>query len=267
MIEITSINNPLVKEINLLKTRKGRWAKGAYLIEGHKMALEAIKEGGLLTKLIINVDLFEAPEIESLTSSIDANTEVIKVSSKLFSRITAMDSPQGVIALIKMINRTARELPSKGRFLFLDGLQDPGNCGTIVRSADAFGFDGLILGPGSVDPYNSKSVQASMGSIFRLPLYFAQDGVSDLGALKAKGYILASTSMEGSVVLKEYQFTDRDIIVIGNEGSGISKTIFDICDSRISIPMPGKAESLNAGVAASLIMYEASAKSSLSVEF
>jgi len=267
MIEITSINNPLVKEINSLKTRKGRWAKGVYLVEGSKMITEAIREGGIIVKLIINSDLVEASETAFLISGLEAKTDVIITNGKVFSRLTAMDSPQGVMALVKMKIKTIKEFPGKGRFLFLDGLQDPGNCGTIIRSADAFGFNGLIIGPGSVDPFNPKAVQASMGSILRSSLYFTHDGVSDLEILKAKGYKVASTSMEGSVVLREYEFTDKDIVVIGNEGSGISKEIFEICDQRITIPMPGKAESLNAGVAASLIMYEASANSRLSVEF
>jgi len=267
MIEITSINNPLVKEINSLKTRKGRWAKGVYLVEGSKMITEAIREGGIIVKLIINSDLVEASETAFLISGLEAKTDVIITNGKVFSRLTAMDSPQGVMALVKMKIKTIKEFPGKGRFLFLDGLQDPGNCGTIIRSADAFGFNGLIIGPGSVDPFNPKAVQASMGSILRSSLYFTHDGASDLENLKAKGYKVASTSMEGSVVLREYEFTDKDIVVIGNEGSGISKEIFEICDQRITIPMPGKAESLNAGVAASLIMYEASANSRLSVEF
>ncbi len=267
MIEITSINNPLVKEINSLKTRKGRWAKGVYLVEGSKMITEAIREGGIIVKLIINSDLVEASETAFLISGLEAKTDVIITNGKVFSRLTAMDSPQGVMALVKMKIKTIKEFPGKGRFLFLDGLQDPGNCGTIIRSADAFGFNGLIIGPGSVDPFNPKAVQASMGSILRSSLYFTHDGASDLENLKAKGYKVASTSMEGSVVLREYEFTEKDIVVIGNEGSGISKEIFEICDQRITIPMPGKAESLNAGVAASLIMYEASANSRLSVEF
>lgn len=267
MIEITSINNPLVKEINSLKTRKGRWAKGVYLVEGSKMITEAIREGGIIVKLIINSDLVEASETAFLISGLEAKTDVIITNGKVFSRLTAMDSPQGVMALVKMKIKTIKEFPGKGRFLFLDGLQDPGNCGTIIRSADAFGFNGLIIGPGSVDPFNPKAVQASMGSILRSSLYFTHDGASDLENVKAKGYKVASTSMEGSVVLREYEFTDKDIVVIGNEGSGISKEIFEICDQRITIPMPGKAESLNAGVAASLIMYEASANSRLSVEF
>ena len=267
MIEITSINNPLVKEIKSLKTRKGRWAKGVYLVEGSKMITEAIREGGIIVKLIINSDLVEASETAFLISGLEAKTDVIITNGKVFSRLTAMDSPQGVMALVKMKIKTIKEFPGKGRFLFLDGLQDPGNCGTIIRSADAFGFNGLIIGPGSVDPFNPKAVQASMGSILRSSLYFTHDGASDLENLKAKGYKVASTSMEGSVVLREYEFTEKDIVVIGNEGCGISKEIFEICDQRITIPMPGKAESLNAGVAASLIMYEASANSRLSVEF
>lgn len=186
MIEITSINNPLVKEINSLKTRKGRWAKGVYLVEGSKMITEAIREGGIIVKLIINSDLVEASETAFLISGLKAKTDVIITNGKVFSRLTAMDSPQGVMALVKMKIKTIKEFPGKGRFLFLDGLQDPGNCGTIIRSADAFGFNGLIIGPGSVDPFNPKAVQASMGSILRSSLYFTHDGASDLEILKQR---------------------------------------------------------------------------------
>ncbi len=267
MIEITSINNPIIKEIQSLKTRKGRWAKRAYLIEGFKMIGEAIMENGSILKLIMNSEVYDSQEALQLTSGMKSKADLVRVSNSLFKKLTGMDSPQGVIAIVKMKTLDIKEVAAEGRYIFLDGLQDPGNIGTIIRSADAFAFDGLIFGPGCVDPHNPKSVQASMGSILRSVLHFSQDPASDLMELKSKGYSLVSTSMAGSTELRNYEFTNKDIIVIGNEGSGVSKEISDLSDHMIAIPMSGRAESLNAGVAASLIMYEASMKSRMSVEF
>lgn len=267
MLEITSMKNPLIREIQSLKTRKGRWAKGVYVIEGLKIVKEAIEHKGIVEKMIFSDDIFESPEVISLVSSMDSKIDLVKLSHSLFSKLSSMDSPQGVIALVRMQAYNACEINKSGKYLFLDGIQDPGNCGTIIRSTDAFDFDGVIFGPGCVDPYNPKSVQASMGSILRTPIYFSLHAADDLKALKSKGFSLASTASDGSIRLPDYEFTNKEIVAIGNEGKGISKEILELSNHRISIPMPGKAESLNAGVAASLIMYEASAKSRMSVEF
>lgn len=139
--------------------------------------------------------------------------------------------------------------------LFLDGIQDPGNMGTIIRSADAFNIDGIILGDGSVDPYNSKVVRATMGSIFRVPLYVCDNSIGSLESLKNKGFNILATSLDGMNIY-DGDFNNKFICVIGNEANGVSPRILDMADRRIKIPMPGNAESLNAGVAASIIMYE-----------
>lgn len=178
-----------------------------------------------------------------------------------------MENPQGILAVLGMRNRNIGDIKENGRWIYLDGLQDPGNCGTIIRSTDAFAFDGIILGKGCVDPYNPKVVQASMGSILRVGLYFSSSSDIELGYLLNIGFRLISASTDGSDRLTNFDFSNRDIIVIGNEGSGISNKILDLSSHRISIPMPGNAESLNAGVAASLIMYEAACKPRISVEF
>lgn len=142
--------------------------------------------------------------------------------------------------------------------LFLDGIQDPGNMGTIIRTADAFNIDGIILGEGCVDPYNSKVVRSTMGSIFRVPLYICKNSIESLLELKGKGFNIIATSLRGiSIYNVDFNFNKKFLCIIGNEANGVSPKILDFADRQIKIPMPGNAESLNAGVAASIIMYEA----------
>lgn len=256
MIEITSLKNPLIKEISFLKTKKGRWTSKAYIIEGIKMTREALLENKV-HKLILNESIRDIPEIIDLIELCKSSDSIICVPAKVFVNLTEMENSQGVIAISRFDDISVEDLPETGRYVYLDSIQDPGNCGTIIRSADAFGFNGIVFGHGSVDPYNPKSVQASMGSIFRMKLFFSRNTIIDLELLMDRGYRVISTEVDGAISLHDFNFSDQDIIVIGNEGNGISRKVMDISSHRISIPMMGRAESLNAGVAASLIMYEA----------
>ena len=141
--------------------------------------------------------------------------------------------------------------------IILDDIRSLNNIGSFFRTADAFNIDGIILRDGCVDPYNPKVVRATMGSIFRIPLYFVDNGVGEIEKLKQKGMRVYSSSLEDSLDIREVDFSGKSIVVIGNESNGVSREIYDISDSLIKIPMPGGSESLNAGVAASIIMYEA----------
>ena len=145
----------------------------------------------------------------------------------------------------------------KPALIFLDGVQDPGNMGTIIRTCDAFNLDGIIIGPGSVDPYNPKVVRATMGSIFRVPLYISNDSLETIADLSQGGLNIFSTSLEGSIPSYDIDYKEGFVLVIGNESNGVQDPIIKKSDKLIKIPMPGFAESLNAGVAASIIMYEA----------
>ena len=267
MLDITSSQNPLFKEITSLKTKKGRWARQSYIIEGFKIVREALEIEGLVQGLVFSDYAFKTTQAEEIAELFRSKGSMTRLSDKLYSQLTGMENPQGILAVLTMRNRGIGDIKERGRWIYLDGLQDPGNCGTIIRSADAFSFDGIIFGKGCVDPYNPKVVQASMGSILRAGLYFSSNIESELESLLKKGFRLISTAADGSDKLTNFEFSDRDIIVIGNEGSGISNNLYDISSHRISIPMPGNAESLNAGVAASLIMYEAACKPRISVEF
>ena len=164
------------------------------------------------------------------------------------------------MAVVKLhISNLEDVLVDSNNFLvLLDRLQDPGNMGTIIRTADALGANGVVITRGSVDMFNPKTIRSTMGSIFHIPLVYYDDINDALMELKEKNIKIMSTSLESSVPCYEVDFTKDFALVIGNEASGISKEVLDNSDTLIRIPMVGRAESLNAGVASGIVMYEAS---------
>lgn len=257
MYEISSSKNPIIKEIKSLFKRKNRWENRLFIIEGIKLVEEAIDNEVQIKNILYIEKLLSYKEGETLYNKLSEKGNLIKVSDAVFSEITDTENSQGIIAIGLFEQRSLDYLDKKNQFLmFLDGIQDPGNLGTIIRSADAFNVDGIILGQGCVDAYNPKVVRATMGSIFRVPLYVMNNN-DILSSLQANGYELYSTSLEGSVPNYAINYTDNFVIVIGSESKGVRKDILELSHKLIKIPMPGSAESLNAGVAASIIMYEA----------
>ncbi|TJX13023.1 RNA methyltransferase [Tissierella creatinini] len=256
MMEISSSKNPLVKEIKSLLKKKYRWEKGLFIIEGIKLVEEALDNDVHIKNILYTDKLITYTDGINLLEKLKNFKSCFRVSESLFNEITNMENSQGIIGVAYFQIRNL-DINRGNRFLlFLDGIQDPGNMGTIIRSADAFNIDGIIIGEGSVDAYNPKVVRSTMGSIFRVPLYFTKDNMESLELLKSKGFKIYSTSLEGSVANYDIEYKDDFIIVIGSESQGVNRNILDISDKRIKIPMPGSAESLNAGVAASIIMYE-----------
>lgn len=258
MIQITSSKNPLVKEVKSLYRKKGREKLQLFLIEGIKIIEEAVENNYPIKNIIYTDSLRENPEGENLFNKIKLWKELVYVSESLFKEISDTENPQGILATAELNFRHMDEVYKleKKALLLLDGVQDPGNMGTIIRSADAFSIDGIIIREGSVDPYNPKVIRATMGSIFRVPLYFI-NGTEELKSLRALNIKIYSTSLEGSIPIYDNDFCEDFILSIGNESQGVSKELLDLSDKLIKIPMTGKAESLNAGVAASIIMYEA----------
>lgn len=259
MIEITSSKNPLIKEIKSLYKKKGRVKTGYFIIEGIKIIKEAIDYNYELKNIIFTDELKRTLEGEEFLKEIESFNNLIYVSEKIFKEISDTENPQGIIALAKINYKTIDEIDNKepSFFIYLDELQDPGNMGTIIRTGDGFNINGIIITEGTVDPYNPKVVRATMGSIFRLPIYYSDNGAEDLKKLKEKGIKIFSTSLEQSNFLFDANLRESIIITIGNESKGVSKQVLELSDKLIKIPMPGKAESLNAAVAASIIMYEA----------
>ncbi len=247
MIEIKSKNNQVLKEVRLLSKKKERVNKALFKVEGIKMVEEAILGGEDIRTILVSED-FDFSQVAKY--NIEKN--VYLVASKLFNEISDTESPQGIMAIVGIKTYAREEIDVDGRYIFLDGLQDPGNLGTIIRSAEAFNMSGVILGEGTVDAYNEKVVRSTMGSIFRVPLHNMD--YEDLLGLKARGMRVVSTSLEGKTDLKPI-LQKGIIITIGNESKGISSQLEEISDDFIKIPMHGKVESLNAAIAGSIIMY------------
>ena len=258
MQEIFSNQNPLIKEIKSLSKKKYRWENRLFIIEGIKIIEEAIINEVKIKYIIISDSFFGTVEGDSFYQERKFTYNFVKLNNNLFKSISDTENPQGIMAICEfnLWDLSEIDFNSKLSIIFLDGIQDPGNMGTIIRTADAFKIDGLILGEGSVDPYNSKVVRSTMGSIFRVPLYICKDSLKTLLEFKNNGFYILVTSLDGDSIY-DIEFDKKLICVIGNEANGVDHGIQDLADKKIKIPMPGDAESLNAGVAASIIMYEA----------
>ena len=259
MIEITSMKNPMIKEIKSLYRKKERIKSRTFIIEGIKIIEEAIENSYPIKEIVYTDKLLTSKDGPEFFETIKNIKDLIYVSENVFKEISDTENPQGVLAIARFSFSDLDKLKEKESpsLIFLDRLQDPGNMGTIIRSADAFNIDGIIITDGSVDPYNPKVVRATMGSIFRLPIYYIEDSLRGLNILKDHGIKVYSTSLEESLPIYEVDYNNGFILVIGNESTGVSDEIYSLSDKLIRIPMPGKAESLNAGVAASIVMYEA----------
>lgn len=258
MIEITSLRNPIIKEIKGLYRKRDRWENKLFIMEGIKIIDEAISNNINLKYIVYNDKLLLTDDGQKFYNHNIDFPRLIKVTEGIFKEISDTDNPQGVLAVGEFVlNSLDNDVDLKSSFLFLDALQDPGNLGTIIRSCDAFKLDGIILGENCVDSYNPKVVRATMGSIFRVPIYYIKNNTHCLMKLKDSNFKLYATSLDGSVPNYDIDYRDKYVIVIGNESQGVDDSILAIADGLIKIPMPGDAESLNAGVAASIIMYEA----------
>lgn len=258
ILEITSLQNPLIKDIRSLDRKKDRWEKQLFIIEGIKLIQEALASGLDLKYILYSEKLLTTNEGTKFYEDIKDEENLLKVSNQVFREISNTESPQGVIGVGKFDIREIEEITKneKSLFIYLDGIQDPGNMGTIIRSGDAFNIGGIILGGGCVDPYNPKVVRSTMGSIFRLPLYFCNNSLEFINKMRKSNFNIISSDLDGNPLSKEL-LREKSIVIIGNEARGVDKDLLQISNIRVRIPMPGKAESLNAGVAASIIMYEA----------
>ena len=246
---ITSKTNKLIKHIKSLSQKKNRDENGEYIVEGIKMVAEAISSDLQITKIVVCNDFFND------AFKIPSSNEIEYVSSNVFEYISDTQTPQGILAVVKKSeNYIKASLPN---IIFaLDNVQDPGNLGTIIRTLDCAGINTLLLSKGCADEYNTKVIRSTMGAIFRVNILCGLELVTELEKLKEKGYKVIVTALDADANLFDYSFSEKCIIVIGNGSNGVSEEIQKIADVRIKIPMVGNTESLNAGVAASLMAYE-----------
>lgn len=241
-MEITSLENNQVKKITSLNKKKYRDEYKLFFVEGMKSVKEAIDFNWDIECIIYSPEMIDY----------DLNIEGIKVSREILCKISDTVTPQGIIAVCKIKDNEVESLKGKKRVLFLDKVQDPGNVGTIIRTADAFGFDGIVLAKECADPYSPKVVRSTMGSIFHIPIV-RDVNVEELKDLNMKIY---SSSLYASKNVKDVKLEENAILVIGNEGNGITEETKKLTDEFIKIEMSGNAESLNASIAAGILMYE-----------
>ena len=250
-------HNQRLKELRFAFRRAELTPHGECAIEGVKLLEEALRSGQHLESVFFSESA--RPLAEKLLPQIGARTETLVLPNALFNSIVPSDAPQGVAALLKLPAFSAAQLldrSSNGPLVVAAGLQDPGNLGTILRSAEAFGAAGIFLTEGTVSPYNSKVLRGSAGSIFRLPwLRIASAELVPL--LRARGFRLLATSSHKGTPLPQASWTLPLAIFIGNEGAGLSRELTRHMDETLAIPQAAQVESLNAGVAASIVLYEA----------
>ena len=253
-------HNPLLKQLRQAFSRAQRTAEGDCAIEGLRMLEEAIRSGLRFRAVFFRESAQD--RAERLLPQIGAHVETLLLPDKLFDASVPSETPQGVAALVRLKEFSLDDVLEKerlqvGPIVALAGLQDPGNLGTIIRSAEAFGSAGIILGEGTVSPLNAKAVRASAGSIFRLPVV-AADGLEDVVTrLRAENIRLIATSSHKGTPLDQADLTGPIAVFIGSEGSGLARGLMTQMDEVVAIPHTAQVESLNAGVAGSIILYEA----------
>ena len=275
---ISSKDNKKIKYIrSLLEKGSIRKKNRQFVVEGIKLVEEALEYGKVLEivlaeslyKEIISGDLSKnvllAENGKNITNYVKKVNSTTVVSDAVFKTVSETISPQGVAAIVEMPEYELLEKDvlnqdynknGKIKLLILEDTSDPGNLGTIMRTAEAAGVTGVIMSKGTVDIFNPKVVRSTMGSIFRLPFAYVEDLKETIKELKKEGISFYATHLKGEKSYKAIKYSDRSAILVGNEARGLSDEVANLADTYVLIPMQGKVESLNAAVAAALMMYE-----------
>ncbi len=252
---ISSKDNEQIKYIKKLKDKKFRDEKNEYLIEGIKLVKEAIEENVTIKMVVICEDCDNNGTIEQSLLYEIAKYNCIYVTKKLFNSITDVVNPQGILAVVEKGDNIEKIDYSEEIILALDGIQDPGNLGTILRTADSANLKQIILSADCADPYNPKVVRSTMGAIFRMNIIVTSNLEKTLQMIKKHKFEVLATSLGANESVYDVKY-NKKVIIIGNEAKGVSKEIQDLADIKVKIPMLGKTESLNASVAAGIMIYE-----------
>ncbi|MBB1553663.1 MAG: RNA methyltransferase [Clostridiales bacterium] len=242
---ITSKDNEIIKNIKKLKEKKYRL--DSYIVEGIKMVKEAINENQEIALIAIREDF----KIDFHTKKI----KIVTISNKIFNDISDVKTPQGILAVIKK-NQNNQIETNSDYILALDSLQDPGNMGTIIRTADSANINQIIINKTTVAPYSPKVIRSTMGAIYRTNIIEVEDLKATLKEMKSKGFQIITTDLKATQSIYDINYNNKTVVVIGNEANGVSQEILQTADKKVIIPMLGKTESLNASIAASIMIYE-----------
>lgn len=251
MQEITALSNPTIKHVKKLQQKKYRQENEEYLIEGFHLVEEALKAPKRFKFLLGTKDA-----IEKITPLINLNSsKIIVINDKIAENLSQTKNSQSIFMVLP-INQPGTYSFNYGKWVLLDGLSDPGNVGTIVRTADAAGYDGVVLSPGTVDIYNDKVQRSMQGSQFHIPIIKYDLNAAILSMQEQGLTVYSSVLNEHAKDVFTIEKTSEFGVVIGNEAHGVSQEVIDQASQELYIPIYGKAESLNAGVAAGILMYE-----------
>lgn len=258
ILEITSKENEKIKYTKSLLKNKKRVDEKKYIIEGYRIVKQALDCNIDIEYIIITDDFLDKDENNDFIRFIeDKNYKIYKTSSKLFKEMTDTEKPQGILAVAPYNRYLLEETLKYAKFiLILDRIQDPGNMGTIIRTADCAGVDSIILLKGCVDIYNLKVVRSTMGSIFNVPIIEVDDENDIIKVLKENEFNIVSSYLNTDDYYHKVDYGQKVALVIGNEANGISDNIINKSDILVKIPIYGKAESLNAAMASGILMYE-----------
>jgi TrmH family RNA methyltransferase len=247
---VTSRTNPRVKQLRAAFAGQARLASGLIAIEGEHLLEEAVRSGQALKTVFVS-------ERRDVPDFVPGGVEVVRLANDVFQSCVEIQTPQGIAALlVPPVGSVSEMLVGTPLLLIAVGLQDPGNLGTLVRSAEAFGATGVLTTPGTVSAWNQKAIRASAGSVFRVPIAAATPEAME--TLEQQGVRLLAAMKDDATPINEASLTGAIALLIGNEGAGLSEGWLAMADERVTIPCPGAIESLNAAVAGSLLLYEAS---------
>ena len=257
--EVTSLANPVVKDIKALALKKHREETNSFMAEGLKLIIDALDLGWKLKILVIAKAALDKPlAVKTTARAVATGALVLEANEKVIGAITRRDNPQGVIGVFEQRWQSLRDIRPSGEdvHIALDRVRDPGNLGTILRTADAVGAKGIILIGETVDPFSMETVRATMGSIFAVPIARASEA-EFLAFRKSFKGLVAGTHLMGAVDYRSIDYRGRPtLLVMGNEQAGLTDALAAACDKLIRIPQEGRADSLNLAVATAVALYE-----------
>ena len=248
---ITSTSNPQIKQVvNLQAKGKVRSELGLFVVEGRKM-VEEVPES-LCRKVFVSESYLESQKNRNFFDKFQVET----VPDVVFRHMSDTKTPQGILAVVQQQKYMLEDLMTGGPVLVLEGIQDPGNLGTMLRTGEGAGIAGILADRQTVDRYNPKVVRSTMGSLYRVPYVVSEDLRKSVKTLKKRGFSVYAAHLKGTENYTDIRYLKASAYLIGNEGNGLTDETAQLADTYVRIPMEGRVESLNAAVAAALLMYE-----------
>lgn len=251
---ITAVSNQRIKNLHgMMQKAKARREQDVFVVEGVKMFLEAPEER--VREVYVSESFYEKCACREKLKRCGFEL----VSDEVFKKVSDTQTPQGILCVIEQFHYTLEDVLKQDAplLMLLEDIQDPGNLGTILRTAEGAGVDGIILSKGCVDIYNPKTIRSTMGSVYRMPFLYTEELPAVMKDLQARGVCLYAAHLKGTLSYDEFDYKTGTAFLIGNEGNGLKESTAAGADEYLKIPMAGQVESLNAAVASAVLMYEA----------